>query len=50
MRISVIGSRNFNDYEYFKSEFEKFLKELDIKEYKIISGGAKGRCYFRIEI
>jgi hypothetical protein len=46
MRIAVIGSRNFNDYEYFKSEFEKFLKELDIKEYKIISGGAKGADAF----
>lgn len=37
MRIAVIGSRNFNDYELLKKELLKFPA---IKE--IISGGAKG--------
>ena len=46
MRIAVIGSRNFNDYEYFKIEFKIFLEELSIKEYKIISVGAKGADAF----
>ena len=46
MRIAVIGSRSFYDYEYFKIEFKIFLEELSIKEYKIISGGAKGADAF----
>ena len=39
MRIAVIGSRNFNDYEYFKIEFKIFLKELDVN-YSLINEGA----------
>ena len=46
MNIAVIGSRDFNDYEYFKSEFELFLKENNTNNYKIISGGARGADTF----
>jgi hypothetical protein len=46
MRIAIVGSRNFNDYTLFKKEFELFLEENNIKNYKIISGGAKGADNF----
>jgi predicted Rossmann fold nucleotide-binding protein DprA/Smf involved in DNA uptake len=36
MKVAVIGSRSFNDYEQMKGQLEK----LEIKE--IISGGSKG--------
>lgn len=40
MRVGIIGSRSFNDYEMFKSS----LKDLNIS--KIISGGARGADKF----
>ena len=46
IKIAIIGSRGFSDYEYFKSEFELFLKENNIKDYKIVSGGARGADTF----
>jgi predicted Rossmann fold nucleotide-binding protein DprA/Smf involved in DNA uptake len=40
MKLAVIGSRNFNDYEQLKKEINKLSFSKDINE--IISGGAKG--------
>ena len=46
IKIVIIGSRDFSDYGYFKSEFELFLEENNIKDYKIVSGGARGADTF----
>jgi hypothetical protein len=40
MKIAVIGSQNFNDYEKFQKIMNKFLKSYENVEF--ISGGAKG--------
>ena len=40
MKIAVVGSRNFEDYDLFKSVMEQFLK--DFKDVEFISGGSKG--------
>jgi len=43
-KIAIVGTRDFNDYEYFK----KKLNELDIfdKDTIIVSGGARGPDMF----
>jgi hypothetical protein len=41
MKIAIVGSRTFNDYQKLKEEIEKLISSgLVIEE--IISGGAKG--------
>ena len=40
MKIAVIGSQNFNDYEKFQKIINEFLKSYENVEF--ISGGAKG--------
>jgi predicted Rossmann fold nucleotide-binding protein DprA/Smf involved in DNA uptake len=40
MKLAVIGSRNFNDYEQLKKEINNLSFSKDINE--IISGGARG--------
>jgi len=42
MKLAVIGSRGFHDYEFLKLEIKKFLQENNFTLTKIISGGAKG--------
>jgi len=38
MRVGIVGYRNFNDYEKFKT----FLLQIDLKITTIISGGCSG--------
>ena len=40
MRIAIVGSREFDDYEYMKEKFFETTK--DIKVSVIVSGGARG--------
>lgn len=40
MKLAVVGSRTFNDYELLKKELDNIHKETPIT--LIISGGAKG--------
>lgn len=41
MILAIIGSRDFQDYEFMRSSFESFVKSRGMPE-KIVSGGAKG--------
>lgn len=38
MKVAIVGSRNFNNYDLLKQTIEK----LDFSVTQIISGGAKG--------
>lgn len=42
MKLAIVGSRSFSDYEKLKTEVDFFsvIKDLEITE--IVSGGAKG--------
>jgi hypothetical protein len=40
MKLAIVGSRDFTDYELFKNEMKKYLDEVTITE--IVSGGATG--------
>jgi len=40
MRLAIVGSRTFNDYEYLKSAIRKLVNVYEIQ--CIVSGGAKG--------
>lgn len=42
MKLGIIGSRGFNNYDFLKKETNIFLIENDISINTIISGGAKG--------
>lgn len=42
MKLAIIGTRTFNDYEVFKETLDHYLKKKDIKPTRIISGGADG--------
>lgn len=42
MKLAIIGSRGFHDYEFLKSEVNKFLEENNFDVKAIVSGGAKG--------
>lgn len=42
MNIAIVGSRKFTDYEFLKSEIEKFISEKSLDDVVIVSGGAKG--------
>jgi hypothetical protein len=42
MKIAIIGSRNFNDYNFAENEINRIISENNIKIDKIISGGARG--------
>lgn len=49
MKLAIVGSRNFTNYELFKEKVQEFLlkwkesdQELDIDSLKVVSGGAKG--------
>ena len=39
-RIAVVGSRDFNDYEFFVEKLEYLLQNLS--NFSFVSGGAKG--------
>ena len=39
MRVLVVGSRSFSDYELLKATLDKLLPHTDIE---VVSGGAKG--------
>ena len=38
MKLVIVGSRTFNDYELLKKETDKLISEYNITE--IVSGGA----------
>jgi uncharacterized protein YeaO (DUF488 family) len=40
IRIAIIGSRSFDNYEYFKKVISKLIKNY--KNFSFVSGGAKG--------
>jgi len=40
MKLAIVGSRTFNDYELLKDEVDKLLKRYNITE--IVTGGSKG--------
>ena len=40
MKLAIVGSRTFNDYELLKDEVDKLLKKYNITE--IVTGGARG--------
>ena len=44
IKIAIVGSRTFNDYDLLKETFLEFLRNRNIKinDIHIISGGAKG--------
>lgn len=42
MKIAIIGSRAFSDYEMLSSFLNEFLKNNQINPEEIVSGGAKG--------
>ena len=42
MKLAIVGSRGFHDYEFLKKEIKTFLQENDCCLTVIISGGAKG--------
>mgnify|MGYP000846991345 FL=1 len=42
MKIAIVGSRSFKDYELLKNEVEKFITENSLEEVTIVSGGAVG--------
>ena len=44
IRVAVVGSRNFNDYDLLKSELDAFKLENGVD--LIVSGGAKGADTF----
>lgn len=41
-KLAIVGSRDYNDYNQFKSNVDKSCKEWNIRPSSIISGGAKG--------
>ncbi|ARF10385.1 protein of unknown function DUF2493 [Hokovirus HKV1] len=40
LKIAIVGSRTFNDYELFKKYLTEYID--NIQEYSIVSGGAIG--------
>jgi len=44
MKLAIVGSRSFNNYNLLKSDLDNFRKDHDVTE--IISGGARGADTF----
>ena len=44
IKIAIIGSRKFNDYEYFKKTINRLI--LNYKKFSFVSGDAKGADKF----
>ena len=42
MKLAIIGSRGFNDYNFLKKNVSDFLKRNSLACTHIVSGGAKG--------
>lgn len=42
MKLAIVGSRNFTDYNFIKQNIEKTLKKWDKTPDLVISGGANG--------
>lgn len=42
MRVAIVGSREFTDYEYLEKWVLRILHELNIQPTQIVSGGARG--------
>jgi len=42
MKLAIVGSRSFTDYDFFKHEIETFIFENKLEISTIISGGARG--------
>jgi len=42
MKIAIVGSRSFSDYNLLKKSMNSFIKDSSISITHIVSGGAKG--------
>lgn len=42
IKLAIVGSRTFNDYEVFKTIVENFMKYKNYQLNSIISGGCRG--------
>ena len=42
VKIGIVGSRNFSDYELLKVNIDHFVNRYETDEFVIVSGGAKG--------
>jgi predicted Rossmann fold nucleotide-binding protein DprA/Smf involved in DNA uptake len=44
MKLAIVGSRSFTDFDLFKSKIDEFILQnvINKKDIIIISGGAKG--------
>lgn len=42
IKLAIVGSRSFNNYELLKKEINNFISENDFSINQIISGGARG--------
>ena len=41
LKVAVVGSRGFRDYEFFENRLDFFLSQTD-EQIEIVSGGARG--------
>lgn len=46
--IAVVGSRNFNDYEYFKNKLQYLISNIT-EDIQFVSGGAKSGADFLVK-
>ena len=42
MKLAIVGSRGFNDYEFLREKILDLIEENEIVVNEIVSGGAKG--------
>lgn len=42
MKVAIVGSRDYHDYEKVKKEVDNFIREFDLTIDYIISGGCTG--------
>lgn len=41
-KLSITGTRGFNDYDWLVAECDKFIKECGLQRVIVVSGGARG--------
>ncbi len=42
MKLIIAGCRDYNDYKFFKSILDQYLKDLDLSKIEIVHGNASG--------
>ena len=42
MKLIIAGCRDYNDYAFFKSIIDQYLKDLDLSKIEIVHGNASG--------